>query len=133
MVECVANNNDSLSTRLSLFFISKNLYPRISFNVVNFSDITTCKRINKNKAIDIFEVIKLIQKYIQKSLTKTQTSQSNQANKNQKKVFYDNGDKIWLSTKNINTDQPSKKLDHKMICSFEVIKKKDILLELQLS
>lgn len=107
MVEYMANNNDSLSTRLSLFFVSENLYPCISFDVVNFSDIITRKRINKNKAIDIFEAIKLIWKYIQKSLTKTQTSQSNQANKNRKKVFYDNEDKIWLSTKNINTDQPS--------------------------
>ena len=35
-------------------------------------------------------------------------------------------------TKNISTDQPSKKLDHKMIGPFEVIGKKGISLELQL-
>ena len=39
---------------------------------------------------------------------------------------------MWLSTKNISTDWPSKKLDYKMIGSFKVIKKKCILLELQL-
>ena len=39
---------------------------------------------------------------------------------------------MWLSTKNINTNQPSKKLDHKIISPFKVIRKKDILLELQL-
>ena len=40
---------------------------------------------------------------------------------------------MWLSTKNISTDRPSKKLDHKIIGPFEVIGKKNILLELQLS
>ena len=39
---------------------------------------------------------------------------------------------MWLSIKNISTNQPSKKLDHKMIGLFEVIGKKSILLELQL-
>ncbi len=34
--------------------------------------------------------------------------------------------------KNINTDRPSKKLDHKMIGSFDIIGKKSISLELQL-
>ena len=63
---------------------------------------------------------------------KAQISQSNPANKYRKKIFYDIGDKIWLSTKNISTDLPSKKLNHKMIGSFEVIGKKRILLELKL-
>ena len=39
---------------------------------------------------------------------------------------------MWLSTKNIGIDQLSKKLDHKMMDFFEVIGKKNILLELQL-
>ena len=33
----------------------------------------------------------------------------------------------------MSTDRPSKKLDHKKIDPFEVIGKKDILLELQLT
>lgn len=39
---------------------------------------------------------------------------------------------MWLSTKKINTDRLFKKLNHKIIDYFEVIRKKDILLELQL-
>ena len=65
-------------------------------------------------------------------MVKAQISQSNQANKHRKEVSYDIEDKVWLSTKNISTDQPSKKLDHKMIGPFEVIGKKGISLELQL-
>ena len=65
-------------------------------------------------------------------MIKAQTSQSNQANKHRKEVSYDIKDKVWLSTKNISTDQPTKKLDHKMIGLFDVIGKKGISLELQL-
>ena len=132
MAEFAANNNDSSSTKLSPFFASRGLHPRMSFDVVDLSDTTTRKRINKKKAINISEAMQSIWKYAQESLTKAQTSQSNQANKYWKEVSYDIGDKMWLSMKNINTDQPSKKLDHKMIGLFDVIGKKNILLELQL-
>ncbi len=66
-------------------------------------------------------------------MTKAHTNQSNQANKHWKEVFYDIGDKVWLSTKNISTNQLSKKLDHKIIGPFDVIGKKSISLELQRS
>ena len=41
--------------------------------------------------------------------------------------------KMSLFTKNIIIDQLFKKLDHKIISLFEVIRKKNILLEFQLS
>ena len=41
-------------------------------------------------------------------------------------------DKIWLSTKNITTDQPSKKLDYKILDLFEVKGNKRVFIELQL-
>ena len=132
MAEFAANNNNSIFTKLSPFFALGGLHPRISFDVVDLSDTTTRKRINKKKAIDIFEAMQLIWKYAQELLTKAQTSQSDQANKYRKKVSYDIGNKVWLSTKNIRIDRPFKKLDHKMIGLFEVIGKKGILLELQL-
>lgn len=33
------------------------------------------------------------------------------------------GDRVWLSTKNIRTARPSKKLDHKQIGPYKIIKK----------
>ena len=104
----------------------------MSFDVVNLLDTTTREQINKKKTIDISQAMQLIWKYAQKSLTKAQTNQSTKANKHWKEVTYDIGDKVWLSTKNISTDRPFKKLDHKMIGHFDIIGKKDILLELQL-
>ncbi len=40
---------------------------------------------------------------------------------------------MWLSTKNISTNQLSKKLDYKIIGIFDIIRKKNISLKLQLS
>lgn len=40
-------------------------------------------------------------------------------------------DKIWLSTKNITTNQLFKKLDHKMLRFFEAIGNKEIFIKLQ--
>ena len=33
---------------------------------------------------------------------------------------YKVGDKVWLSTKNIKTERPLKKLDHKMVGPFKI-------------
>ena len=60
MAKFVINNNDFLLTRLFLFFASRDLHSYMSFDVVNFSDNTTCKQINKKKTIDIFEAIQSI-------------------------------------------------------------------------
>ena len=49
MTEFVANNNDFAFMRLSPFFASRGLYPRMSFDVVDLSDTTTRERINKKK------------------------------------------------------------------------------------
>ena len=57
MVEFSANNNNFLLTKLSLFFALRGLYPRMSFDIVDFLDTTICKQINKKKAINISEAM----------------------------------------------------------------------------
>lgn len=47
MVEFVANNNKSAFFKLSIFFGTKNLHFRISFDIVKFSNISTCEQIFK--------------------------------------------------------------------------------------
>ena len=133
MAEFATNNNNFLSTRLSPFFASRGLHPRMNFDIVYLSDTITRERINKKKAINISKAMQLMWKYAQKSLTKAQTSQSNQVNKHWKEVFYNIRNKVWLSTKNSSTNQLYKKLDYKIIGPFDVIRKKGILLKLQLS
>ena len=56
----MANNYNSTFIKLSLFFASKGLHLHMNFDVIDFSDITTCKWINKKKAIDISESMQSI-------------------------------------------------------------------------
>ena len=67
-----------------------------------------------------------------KALAAVQKSQLKQADKYQKNIIYTIGDKVWLSTRNITTNWPSKKLNHKMLGSFKVIRNKSVFVELQL-
>ena len=60
IAEFAANNNDSASTKLSPFFALRGLYPRMSFDIVDLSDTTTRKRINKKIAIDISKAMQSI-------------------------------------------------------------------------
>lgn len=43
----MANNNESPSTKLSLFFANKGLYPDINFDIVEFFDASICEQIFK--------------------------------------------------------------------------------------
>jgi len=55
-----------------------------------------------------------------------------QANKHRRDVTFEVGDKVWLSTKHIKTQRPSKKLDYKWIGPFNVLKKHGISCKLSL-
>lgn len=57
MREFAANNNDYISTKLSPFFVSRSLHPRISFDIVDFLDTITHEGINIKKPIDISKAI----------------------------------------------------------------------------
>lgn len=43
MAKFVINNDKSASTKLTLIFVIKGLYPRISFDIVEISNISTCE------------------------------------------------------------------------------------------
>lgn len=45
MVEFITNNNISTSIKLSPFFIIKDLYPYMRFDIVKVSDTSTYKQI----------------------------------------------------------------------------------------
>jgi len=55
-----------------------------------------------------------------------------QANKHRKDVVFNVGDKVWLLTKHIKTQRPSKKLDYKWIGPFSVTQKHGISCKLDL-
>ncbi len=53
IVEFIANNNKSASTKLSPFFATKGLHFYMNFDIVDLSDASTCEWIFKQKALDI--------------------------------------------------------------------------------
>ena len=55
-------------------------------------------------------------------MARSQERQAETADRYQKSVKneYKVGDKVWLSTRNIKTKRPSKKLDHKMIGPYKI-------------
>ena len=53
MAKFAANNNESVFTKLSLFFATKGLHPRMSFDRVELLDTSTCKQIFNQKALQI--------------------------------------------------------------------------------
>ena len=58
---------------------------------------------------------------MQEEITKSQSKQAVAANRYCKKpLAYKIGNIVWLSTRNIKTNRPSKKLDHKMIGLYKV-------------
>ena len=60
MAKFAANINNFTSTKLSLFFVLKDLHPCMSFDVINFLDIIICEQINQKKAIDILKSMQSI-------------------------------------------------------------------------
>ena len=61
--------------------------------------------------------------FAKKHISKAQEVMSKQANKHQKDIDYEIGDMVFLNSRNIKTQRPSKKLDDKMLGPFEIIAK----------
>ena len=75
MAEFAANNNESASTKLSPFFATKGLHPRMSFDIVELSDTSTRERILKQKALDISGNMEATWEFARKALVAAQDSQ----------------------------------------------------------
>lgn len=62
--EFAANNNELASIKLSLFFVFKNLYSSMSFDIINLSNTNTYKQIYRQKDLDISRNIKTTWEFI---------------------------------------------------------------------
>ncbi len=69
MAEFAANNNESASPKLSSFFATKGLHSRMSFDIVDLSNASTCERILKQKALNISRNMKTTWKFVRKAMT----------------------------------------------------------------
>ena len=71
MAEFAPINNESASTKLSLFFPTKGMHHHISFDIVDLSNSSTCKRIFKQKASDISGNMQTIWEFVWKASVAT--------------------------------------------------------------
>ena len=81
---------------------------------------TTRKRLDTARAEDITNHIKQVLKYIRSNMDRAQKAMVTQANKHRQKVTFQIGDKVFLNSKNITSNRPSRKLDHKRLGPFEI-------------
>ena len=119
--EFSANANVSATIKVPLFLVTKGYNPRMSFDPVNLSANSTREKIANSIARLIANRIEEVWEFMQKEMTKSQVKQAVAANCYWKlPLVYKVEDMIWLSTRNIKTKRPSKKLDHKMIGPYKV-------------
>lgn len=94
--------------------------PRMSFDLID-CDGTARERVAKRLVTNITDKMQNIWDHAKAQLTKARDSQQRQANKTRTLApDYKVGDMVWLSTKNINTTRPSRKLDHKWLGPYSI-------------
>lgn len=122
MAEFASNACVSSSSGLSPFMVNKGFEPRMSFHPIDMTG-SARERILKRRVESITGTMERIWEHAKNTLQRAQEVQKKQADKHRIQApEYKEGDMVWLSTKNIKTERPSKKLDHKMIGPFEVTK-----------
>jgi hypothetical protein len=105
----------------------------MSFDKVKFDENIAKKRVNRFKNREIVFIMENIWKFAKKHMKKSQQHQITYANAHKITSDYQIDDQMWLSTKNIQIDRSSRKLDDKMIKSFKILKKRDSSYKLDLS
>lgn len=132
MAEFADNNADSAATTLSPFFINHGYHPQMSYGPDKTSYESTRERLQSQNAADISAKMDEILRFTKQHIEQARTQMSKQADRHRKDVDYDVGDMVFLSTKNIKTQRPCKKLDSKMIGPFKITAKVGRALRLEL-
>ncbi len=133
MIEFVDNNILSSVIFLILFFMNKSFHSRMSFDsdIIKYESIRECLQINQVK--NISEQMNKTLIFAHEALIKTQKQMINQANKHRKKINYKIESKMFLNEWNIITARLFKKLNDKMLNSFQIIDFIDSFYKLKLS
>jgi hypothetical protein len=106
---------------------------KMSFDFVSIDD-TARERILTKKVFDIFDKMRNIWEFIKKKLASAQKSQKRQADRiRTDSSKYKVEDLVWLFIRNIKTNRSSKKLNHKMIDSYKILKVLKEACQLELS
>ncbi len=133
MIKFVDNNILFSVIFLIFFFMNKNFHSHMSFDSDIIEYESTRERLQINRVKNIFEQMNKTLIFAHEALIKTQKQMMNQANKHRKKVNYKIESKMFLNERNIITAKSFKKLNDKMLDSFQITESVDSFYKLKLS
>ncbi len=133
MIKFVNNNVLSSVIFLTLFFMNKSFHSCMSFDsdIIEYESIR--ERLQINWVKNISEQMNKTLIFAREALIKTQEQMMNQTNKHRKKINYKIESKMFLNKRNIVTARSFKKLNDKMLDSFQIIESVDSFYKLKLS
>ena len=132
MAEFADNNAVSAGTSMTPFLANKGFHPRMTFGPDDTNYETARERIQAAKAEDITGTMENILELMKKNAAKSQETMKRHADKHRKEITYEVRDQVFLSSRNITTDRPSKKIEDKMLGPFPIVKKVGTSYELEL-
>ncbi len=132
MIEFVNNNVLFSIIFLILFFMNKNFHSHMSFNSDIIEYESTRERLQINRVKNISEQMNKTLIFAREALIKTRKQMMNQANKHRKKINYKIESRVFLNEWNIVTARLFKKLNDKMLDSFQIINLVDSFYKLKL-
>ncbi len=121
MIEFVNNNILFSVIFLILFFMNKSFHSHMSFNSDIIEYESTRERLQINQVKNISEQINKTLIFAHEALIKIRKQMMNQANKHRKKINYKIESRVFLNKWNIVTAKLFKKLNDKMLDSFQII------------
>ncbi len=133
MIEFVNNNVLFSVIFLILFFINKSFHSHMNFNSDIIKYESTRERLQIVWVKDIFNHMNKTLIFAREALIKTWEQMMNQTNKHRKKINYKIKSKMFLNEWNIITAKSFKKLNDKMLSSFQITESVDSFYKLKLS
>ncbi len=130
MAEFADNNALFSAINMTFFFMNKGFHSRMSFDsdLIEYESIR--ERLQTARVEDIFDHINKTLIFAREALTKSRKQMINQINK---EINYELELKMFLNDRNITIAKPFKKLNDKMLDSFEVTDSIDSSYKLKLS
>lgn len=125
MAEFAINNSVSASTGVTPFFSNKGYHPRMSFDPQPVVPrVSGPAKKSRQRADDIATKMIAVWEHLRENTALAQLRMEEFANRKRSySPNYQVGNKVYLSTKNIKTVRPSKKLDDKAIGPFTIIRR----------
>ncbi len=132
MIEFVDNNVLFSVIFLIFFFMNKNFHSHMSFDSDIIEYESTRERLQINQVKNISEQMNKTLIFAREALIKTREQMMNQANKHRKDINYKIESRVFLNERNIITARLFKKLNDKMLNSFQIIDLIDSFYKLKL-